>query len=117
MGRMLEALSRPDARKERSPEPIIPIAGKIAEPEPAPAAETEPAAVEEQVPFIEVGGPRSLIDASADVLAAGPPTASPSEPRPQVMHTDPEDGAAPRIEGTVAIWCSWTLRKGIKRDQ
>jgi hypothetical protein len=117
MGRMLEALSRPDARKERPTEPIISIASKIAEPEPAPPAESEPAAVEEQVPFIEVGGPRSLINASAEVLAARPPMASPSEPLPHVMDTDQEDGAAPRIGGTVAIWCSWTLRKGIKRDQ
>jgi len=118
---MLETLTRADTRKERSAEPILPIAGKIAEPEPQPepaaGPEVEPA-VEVQVPFIEVGGPRSLVDASADVLAAGPPPlAAASEPVKQVIRTDQEDGAPLQIAGTIAIWCSWTLRKGIKRDQ
>jgi hypothetical protein len=114
MGRMLETLTRADTRKERSAEPILPIAGKIAEPEPqpepAPAPEHEPA-VEEQIPFIEVGGPRSLVHASADVLAAAPP---PSAAAPERIK---EEETASPIPGTIGIWCSWTLRHGIKRDQ
>jgi hypothetical protein len=57
---------------------------------------------EEGIPFIEVGGPRSTIDASPEVLAA------PAPGWPVPAKAEPE-GAAPEV---VSIWCSWTIRPG-----
>src|SRR5262245_9237925 len=110
MGRMLEALSRATP-PERPAERVVPMIRKIGAAAPEKIADTEPAA-EEQLPFIEVGGPRSVVDASADVLAAVPAAAEagPSE----IRESDDNEGLI--APGTIAIWCSWTLRPGIRRE-
>lgn len=72
MGRMLEAFKRVDPQRPQ-PEPVSPP--HLAWPKPEPV--TPPTAeVEENVPFIEVGGPRTTMEASPDVLAAGAKTPS-----------------------------------------
>jgi Mrp family chromosome partitioning ATPase len=68
MGRMLEVFKLLDPqRQEPKEEPAEPT---LAWPNPeATAAKQQPA--DEEVPFIEVGGPRSTMEASAQVRAAG----------------------------------------------
>ena len=117
MGRMLEALGRTDARKEQPAKPVQSLADPLVAPEPLQDLENEPTAAEEQIPFIEVGGPRSVVDASADVLASAPAIASAAEPIKAMKETDHEEVAVFPIEGSLRIWCSWTVRKGIKLDQ
>lgn len=85
MGRMLEALRRADGPRPRPGEPPL----QPVWPEPEPMAGP---ADGEDVPFIEVGGPRAATEASPGVLArvvAAPaevrPTPPPQAPRPAVM--------------------------------
>jgi Mrp family chromosome partitioning ATPase len=66
MGRMLEAFKLIDPSK---PPTAAPPGPHLAWPEPEPA--TPPESTEEEIPFIEVGGPRETMQASPQVLAAG----------------------------------------------
>jgi hypothetical protein len=116
MGRMLEALNQTDARKEPSAKPNQPLVDPIIAPEPVQDLENEPTAAEEQIPFIEVGGPRSVVDASADVLASAPTKAA-SEPIKMMAEAHQEETTELPMEGSLRIWCSWTIRKGVKLDQ
>jgi len=130
MGRMLDTLNQSELpHRERpaltvaAPPPIRVIAdddtGDEAEPialavPPLPAALVEPAELEpdedESAPFIEVGGPRSQVDASPEVLAF------PASRRPPHLDEPPAaaDDDALALGGTSEIWCSWTLRPGMK---
>lgn len=116
MGRMLEALGRSTPRPDPPVERVIAMVPKTSEPVPVKGADSEPVP-EEQLPFIEVGGPRSVVDASADVLATAPATPAtsplPEVARPETTGDDQADDAL--MAGTIAIWCSWTLRPGIRR--
>ena len=110
MGRMLDALNRthaappPAAAPSPLPDPAPDLTVVDAVECPAEEADGETVPV---IPFIEVGGPRSTIEASPDVLAApGPAAVAPATP-----DVEP-DNAAPAV---VSIWCSWTLRPGVKR--
>lgn len=86
MGRMFEALKRAEIKHPRQADAVP--APHLAWPTPAaPArAEEEP---EPGVSFIEVGGPRAVIDASPDVLAcspkAGPRLRPVAEPQPALL--------------------------------
>jgi Mrp family chromosome partitioning ATPase len=105
MGKILEILKqaeggggKPAAPASRPrpyhPEPIAhaPKAVEIVEQ----AEELEEEDNEEEVPFIEVGGPRKAIDASPSVLAATVNRLKKTEP-PALARTPPtEDAAAPR---------------------
>src|SRR5262249_6046004 len=114
MGRMLEAFGRATPRSDPPVERVIPLVRKIGEPAPVKAADSEPAS-EEQLPFIEVGGPRSVVDASADVLASAQTTPPSSQVAPlETTGNDQEDDAL--AAGTITIWCSWTIRPGIRRE-
>ena len=112
MGRMLEVLNRTTTPPEEKKEPASPS------PTGAEQAEADDGEDEVGVSFIEVGGPRSQINASADVLAATPARSSsavkappiPADPEPQPQTE--EGGVIP----TISIWCSWTIRPGVKRD-
>ena len=85
MGRMFEAFKRVDPQRPLGAEPTSPP--HLAWPKPEPA--TQPAAeVEDSVPFIEVGGPRTTMEASPDVLAAGAKPVTPP-------------GAGPRLQPVV----------------
>lgn len=109
MGRMLEALKQTDAR------PLPPVqAAQPCRPEAEPVEEEG----EENatIPFIEVGGPRSELVASPDVLAALPSQAglgpSPPQPAAPCPPSVPE-AAITDVQGTIALWCSWTIRPGV----
>lgn len=119
MGRMLQALNHGEGR--RSAPRVTAECRPVAEPEPvcAEAVEPEPAEVEESeeettASFIEVGGPRHLVEASPDVIplpaahAAAPPKIK--QPEPPVVEDDEDETV-----GTVSIYCSWTLRRGLKQ--
>jgi hypothetical protein len=122
MGRMLEVLG---AAKTR-PEPPAEAAGDPAGERQAFAAAASDAAGsgdsrdESAVSYIEVGGPRSVVDASPDVLASAPAASRPAgsvSPRPSVssaLATPIGDDDTAAITAPIAIWCSWTLRPGIK---
>jgi Mrp family chromosome partitioning ATPase len=69
MGRMLEAFKLIDPQRQEPAEDRP--APALAWPRPEPAAPPKPSADEEEVPFIEVGGPRSTTEASSQVRAAG----------------------------------------------
>jgi Mrp family chromosome partitioning ATPase len=77
MGRMLEAFKRTEPQRQQpaETESTPHLAWRMPEPLTQPAAEAE-----EDMPFIEVGGPRTTMEASPDVLAAGAKAAAkPSE--------------------------------------
>jgi hypothetical protein len=122
MGRMLDALNRSEAKRVPPPVPLpqvplpavteaIPIVDAVecqAELIADPVDESDAGGC---VSFIEVGGARSAIDGSPDVLAA---------PVPRSVAVAP--GKKPAVEeeissaGMVSIWCSWTLRPGVKQS-
>lgn len=106
MGRMLDALNRTPATPEPAPAPLphppavpadLPVVDAVECPAEGSDLEVEPA-----IPFIEVGGPRSAMEASPEVLAA---------PAPPVRGVKPTSGASADPE-VVSIWCSWTIRMG-----
>ena len=126
MGRMLDTLNKSELpHRERPvlavapPPPIRVIADDEADDEPeAVALPTPPllnvaepeeleADEDESAPFIEVGGPRSQVDASPEVLAFPASRTPPAAPKA------PDDEALD-VGGTSEIWCSWTLRPGMK---
>jgi hypothetical protein len=107
---MLDALNRTHAAPPSAvapsplpaPAPDLPVVDAVKCRDEEAVSETDPA-----IPFIEVGGPRSSMEASPDVLAApGPSPLVPATPEVE------PDEAAPAV---VSIWCSWTLRPGVKR--
>ena len=114
MGRMLEALNRTQARPAPAAVPLRPVAEEmpVVEAVECPVERADP---QDEViaPFIEVGGPRSAIDGSPDVLAAPPPRLAPMQ-----LHSKPATDPTAADEcvpaGMVSIWCSWTLRPGMK---
>lgn len=121
MGRMLQALNQGESK--RTPPKETAERRKVEEPEPAcaEAVEPEPAELAEctedaSVPFIEVGGPRHLVLASPDVI----PLPRPFQPEAVGAREDKKP-APPSVEddeepaGTVSIYCSWTLRRGLKQ--
>jgi Mrp family chromosome partitioning ATPase len=67
MGRMLEAFKLIDPQRPRTPE--APPMPRLEWPRPEPAAQSMTPA-DEEMPFIEVGGPRETLEASPEVLAA-----------------------------------------------
>jgi Mrp family chromosome partitioning ATPase len=81
MGRMLEAFKRVDPQRPQPAETASTphLAWPKPEPVPQPTAD-----VEEDVPFIEVGGPRETMEASPDVLAAGANSAPKSSAGPRL---------------------------------
>jgi Mrp family chromosome partitioning ATPase len=95
MGRTLEALKRADARPSRPAEtaPKPHLAAPAAEP--PPQAEPEP---DVAVSFIEVGGPRTVLEASPDVLASVPKQHAKSSPPIQGPHFRPIE--KPAVEPT-----------------
>jgi hypothetical protein len=115
---MLEALSRNASTSNQ----LAPLASPITEPGIGSVIAKE--AVPEQVgtdeldvSFIEVGGPRSTIDASPDVLAAKlpvPPSLKAASESAEVPAS--LDLIEPSSCGTVSIWCSWNLRSGMNRS-
>lgn len=117
MGRMLDALNRsepkpPPISPPAPPPPVseaIPVVDAVECPAEATEEPAEEREAEANVPFIEVGGSRSAIDASPDVLAA---------PSPRRALVEPVNKPAAEEEtmsvGMVSIWCSWTLRPGVK---
>ena len=118
MGRMLEALGQSREKQVQPPAP----ANLQAQPDPSPEATrlaTNECSEATAVSYIEVGGPRSVIDASPDVLAATPkprPKPSPEKaPSPPNAETKPAV-TLDEIAGTIAIWCSWTLRGGAREQ-
>jgi Mrp family chromosome partitioning ATPase len=66
MGRILEALNQAESRRNPKPESTLTLHSGPPEPELA----ADPS--EEDIPFIEVGGPRKVIEASPAVLASIP---------------------------------------------
>jgi Mrp family chromosome partitioning ATPase len=100
MGRILEALKQAEAQWRR-PALTAPLP-RPQQPEVA-ATDPEPVAVEEsleeagdEVPFIEVGGPRSLVEASPTVLAAGSNGTRPAKPsQPSQARAEPPAAPAP----------------------
>lgn len=133
MGRMLDTLNQADAAPRERPHlavaavpPIRVIADDdggdgdevetIALPvPPVPAMLVEPEEVEAEedksAPFIEVGGPRSQVDASPEVLAFPATRSAPPSAKPVADDENLDVG------GTSEIWCSWTLRPGMKAAQ
>ncbi len=88
MGRILEALRREANRGPSTPD--------AAPPRPRldpPKTDTADDLAGESVPFIEVGGPRSQLEASPDVLACPSPRRGPAAPPP---------AAAPRLRPVAA---------------
>jgi hypothetical protein len=122
MGRMLNALNQGEGK--RTPPKETAERRKVEDPEPvrAEAVEPEPADLEDcaddaTVPFIEVGGPRHLVHASPDVIPLPRPgqpevigIPQPKQPEPLAVEDGDEEPA-----GTVSIYCSWTLRRGLKQ--
>ena len=101
MGRMLEALRKSDRTRpqtERSDRAEAPVAARA-------ATESE---AEETIPFIEVGGPRNLLEASPDVLAC---PSSRSEPvvEPAGRPPVPSPSSAAPASLTMSLFCSWNL--------
>jgi Mrp family chromosome partitioning ATPase len=84
MGRMLEAFKRVDPQPSQL-EPVSPPHLAWPKPEPITQPTTD---IEENVPFIEVGGPRTAMEASPEVLAAG-------------ARTSPSASAGPRLQPIV----------------
>jgi hypothetical protein len=118
MGRMLEALRRPEGQSAPADKPV---ASAVPADEPVVLAVTEPAEKATDadnptpVPFIEVGGPRTVIDASPDVLAAKPPLAALlGRPKMESQSEGVSDGKDLNDLGMVSICCSWTLRAGMR---
>jgi len=123
MGRMLQALNQSEARRS-APRVTVecrPVVEPVPEPEPvcAETVEPEPAEVEEceeesSASFIEVGGPRHLVEASPDVIplptAHTEAPAATKQPEPAAVEDDDDETV-----GTVSIYCSWTLRRGLKQ--
>jgi hypothetical protein len=113
MGKLLDALNRPQPRPEpgRPAQPSLeqlPVALAVeCVPEPAPPEEAP------TVPFIEVGGPRSAIDGSPEVLAVSPPSRGVPVARTAAL----ADGTPREAPGMVSIWCSWTLRPGVHLEK
>jgi hypothetical protein len=101
MGRMLDALKRTSTNPAPVPVSEPPVV------EAMPVVEAVECPDEPDVPFIEVGGPRSTLEASPEVLAVPMPQSVRQEPKPP-----PEDECVPT--GMVSIWCSCTLRPGVK---
>ena len=122
MGRMLNALNQSEGKRTAPKETAE--RRKVEEPEPtrAEAVEPEPADLEDCaedacVPFIEVGGPRHLVHASPDVIPMPRPVQAEKLGIPQEKQPEPpslEDGDE-EPAGTVSIYCSWTLRRGLKQ--
>src|SRR5437016_11461675 len=71
MARILEALRRTDQARSQSTNLLPP---------PRPFRPDSEGALEEEIPFIEVGGPRALVDASPSVLAAAGPATKEDRP-------------------------------------
>src|SRR5262249_51184408 len=86
MGRMLEAFKRVDPQREQPAESVRPP--HLAWPKPGPATQSS-SEVEADVPFIEVGGPRTTMEASPDVLAAGAKAASKPSTGPRLHPVAP----------------------------
>jgi hypothetical protein len=87
MGRILEALKQAETKRTRptdtvpAPRPRLPITSKITQDVEAKSSPGEGRS--EEIPYIEVGGPRSVLDASPSVLAApGPPSKKADLPTP-----------------------------------
>lgn len=103
MGRMLEAFKLLDPHRLQPAD--APTAPHLAWPRPVSPA--PPPATDEEVPFIEVGGPRTTMEASPQVLAAGAklgqkPPAAPSGPRLRAV-APPAFGDAPTRVMSVAL--------------
>ena len=117
MGRMLEAFSQGSRKQEQ------PLAAANLQVKPEPPPEARPSLRDEcpkaeLVPYIEVGGPKSVIDASPDVLAATPkPRANPSSEKSSTSDAESKPAFSPEeTAATIAIWCSWTLRGGAREQ-
>jgi Mrp family chromosome partitioning ATPase len=74
---MLDALNQSAANRRPAAEESAP------RPPGTPSADVEPSQTEEDVPFIEVGGPRHELVASPSVLAAPGPPSAPTAPPPR----------------------------------
>jgi hypothetical protein len=117
---MLDALSQCAPPRDRSTEKLADEARGQDETRASGVAEVAQDPIDDAVvPYIEVGGPRSAIDASPDVLAAGrslPPSIAISlKPSPPPIVAQPATAADEACPAeTFSIWCSWTLRSGMK---
>ncbi len=105
MGRMLDALNRTPSQPPPAPPRPVPEEIPVVDAVECPAEPEEEAGV----PFIEVGGSRSAIDGSPEVLAAPASRPVPVEPERKPVA---DEECLP--VGMVSIWCSWTLRPGMK---
>jgi Mrp family chromosome partitioning ATPase len=82
---MLEAFKRVDPQRPEPAESVSPP--HLAWPKPEPV--TQPAEDQTDVPFIEVGGPRTTMEASPDVLAAGAKAAPKASTGPRLHPVAP----------------------------
>src|SRR5438270_13366219 len=97
MGRMLEAFKLHDPNRMQTVE--APPGPHLSWPRPVSPA---PPTAAEEVPFIEVGGPRTTMEASPQVLAAGAklgpkPALAPTGPRLRAVALQPSGDAPTRI--------------------
>lgn len=77
MGRMLEALKQPQANRGR------PAEEDRSRPTAPPAEVPAPPEIEEDMPFIEVGGPKGSVSGSPEVMAKAPPPRPAAAPAPE----------------------------------